>query len=100
MRLIAPTRVSEELLEQAEEVLAGIAPGTVGSIELDGEDELLVRRALASLSPTARVYRARRDSAQVLRVRVYTDEELAERAARPPTKRKPRAKSAPKPAPK
>ena len=93
MRLIAPTKVSEELLAQAGEVLAGIAPGTVGSIELDGEDELLVRRALASLSPTARVYRARRDSAQVLRVRVYTDEELAAKAARPMAKRKPKTKT-------
>ena len=93
MRLIAPTKVSEELLAQAGEVLTGIAPGTVGSIELDGEDEHLVRLAIAAHNLDARVYRARSDSDKVLRVRVYTDEELAEKAARPRAKRKPKTKT-------
>jgi len=94
MRLISPAKVSEELLAQAGEVLAGIAPGTVGKIELDGEDKSLVCQALASHNPDARVYRVRGDGDATLRVRVYTKEELAAKAARPPMKRKPRKPAA------
>ena len=93
MRLISPTVVSQELLDQAGAILAGIAPGTTGKIELDGEDEGLIRQAIASHDDAARVYRAKNDGDKVLRVRVYTTEELTAKAERPPAKRKPRAKA-------
>ena len=93
MRLITSTVVSPELLDQARKILDGIARGTTGKIELDGEDEGLIRQAIASHDDAARVYHAKSDGDGVLRIRVYTTEELTAKAERPSAKRKPRAKT-------
>ena len=94
MKLIQPQGVSEELLAQANEVLAGIALGAVGLVDCGGDDPEDVRRALLRADPVCRVYRAKGDAATVLRVRRYMpvelDERVAKRTARGKQKRAPR----------
>lgn len=92
MKLRSPTVVPEELLDQCREILDGIAPGSSGIMDLEkGDDPKLIKRAMHQLRPLeVRVYRAKNDGDAALRVKLYSDAEVAARTARP--KRKAKAK--------